>query len=46
MQSSLTGLNDVVSQTDNEGVGAVSLELFSKLFQGLVELGEVSRSHR
>lgn len=40
---SLTCLDDIVSQADDQGIGAVCLELLSKLIQGLVELGQVTR---
>lgn len=42
----LTGFDDIVSQTDDQRVGAVCLELLSKLIQRLVKFGKISRSHR
>lgn len=38
-----TCLDDVVSQSDDEGVGPICLKLLPKLIQDLVELGQVSR---
>ena len=42
----LTGLDDVVSQADDECVRPVCLELLPELLQHLVELGQVTCSHR
>jgi len=38
-----TCLDDVVPQSDDEGVGPICLKLLPKLIQDLVELGQVSR---
>ena len=42
----LTGLDDVVSQADDQSVRPVRLELLSKLLQHLVELRQVPHPHR
>lgn len=45
-EAELTGFDDVVSQTDDQCVSAVGLELLSKLIQRLVKFGKISSSHR
>lgn len=44
-QSPLTGLDDIVSQADDERVRPICLKLLPKLLQHLVKLGQVTGSH-